>query len=285
MLAGACDALSTPRPLGPLLDVAAECDALAEALAGAVQPSEVFAVLRDELAEQPTVLVIEDLHWGDEATFDVLRLLSRRMDVPSIVVSTYRDDALAPRSPMRVLLGDLATSATVERLALEPLSAAAVGQLAAGYDVDPADLYARTGGNPFFVAQVLATGEAGVPATVRDAVLARTSGSRSRRSRSSRRSPSPCRAPSRGCSKPSSTTAAVTSTSASRPGSSQRTRDTVAFRHELARAAVDMRSHRRAGSRFIAASSRALTPRAPPRSTPRGSRTTPRPQATPTRFS
>ena len=176
VLAGACDALSTPRPLGPLLDVAAESNALAEVLAGAVQPSEVFAVLREELAEQPTVLVIEDLHWGDEATFDVLRLLSRRMDVPSIVVCTYRDDAIHRDHPMRVLLGDLATSLTVERLALEPLSAAAVGRLAAGYDVDPADLYSRTGGNAFFVTQVLAAGEAGVPATVRDTVLARTSG-------------------------------------------------------------------------------------------------------------
>ena len=115
-----------------------------------------FAALRDELAEQPTVLVIEDLHWGDEATFDVLRLLARRMDVPALVVATYRDDGLHRDHPMRVLLGDLATATAVERLALEPLSAAAVGQLAVGYEVDPADLYARTGGNPFFVAQVLA---------------------------------------------------------------------------------------------------------------------------------
>ncbi len=126
VLAGACDPLSTPRPLGPLLDVATECDALADVLGAAVQPSEVFAVLRDELAEQPTVLVIEDLHWGDEATFDVLRLLSRRMDVPSIVIGTYRDDALHRDHPMRVLLGDLATAATVERMELGPLSAAAV---------------------------------------------------------------------------------------------------------------------------------------------------------------
>ena len=152
VLAGACDALSTPRPLGPLLDVATECDALADVLGAAVQPSEVFAVLRDELAEQPTVLVVEDLHWGDEATFDVLRLLSRRMDVPSLVIGTYRDDGLHRDHPMRVLLGDLATAAAVDRLALEPLSAAAVGQLAVGYEVDPTDLYARTGGNPFFVA-------------------------------------------------------------------------------------------------------------------------------------
>jgi DNA-binding CsgD family transcriptional regulator len=174
VLVGACDALSTPRPLGPLLDVARECDALADALHVAVQPSEVFTVLRDELSEQPTVLVIEDLHWGDEATFDVLRLLARRMDMPALVVATYRDDGLHRDHPMRVLLGDLATAA-IGRVALEPLSPAAVAQLAAGHDVDAADLHARTAGNPFFVTQVLAAGGDGVPPTVRDAVLARTS--------------------------------------------------------------------------------------------------------------
>ncbi len=174
VLAGACDALSTPRPLGPLLDMAGECNGLAEALHVAAQPSEVFAVLRDELADQPTVLVIEDLHWGDEATFDVLRLLSRRMDVPALVIATYRDDGLHRDHPMRVLLGDLATAA-VGRLALEPLSPVAVAQLAVGHEIDPADLYARTAGNPFFVAQVLATGGSGVPPTVRDAILARAS--------------------------------------------------------------------------------------------------------------
>ena len=51
-----------------------------------------------------------------------------------------------------------------------------MAHLAIGHAIDPADLYARTGGNPFFVAQVLASGEAGVPPTVRDAVLARASG-------------------------------------------------------------------------------------------------------------
>ena len=167
-----------PRPArsGPLLDVAAECDALADAVRVGEQPAEVFAALRDELAEQPTVLLLEDLHWGDEATFDVLRLLARRMDVPALVVATYRDDGLDRDHPLRVLAGDLATASAVGRLSLGPLSPGAVAHLAVGHAIDPADLYARTGGNPFFVAQVLASGEAGVPPTVRDAVLARASG-------------------------------------------------------------------------------------------------------------
>jgi len=175
VLAGACDALSTPRPLGPLLDVASECDALVDAVRIGEQPADVFAALRDELAEQETVLVLEDLHWGDEATFDVLRLLTRRMDVPALVVATYRDDGLERDHPLRVLAGDLATASAVSRLSLGPLSSAAVAQLAIGHAIDPGALYERTGGNPFFVAQVLASGGAGVPQTVRDAVLARAS--------------------------------------------------------------------------------------------------------------
>ena len=110
-------------------------------------------MLRDELAEQPTVLVIEDLHWGDEATFDVLRLLCRRMDVPSLV-----DRAPIATTASTAITRCACSSATSRRRRpssgsrSEPLSAAAVGQLAVGYEVDPADLYARTGGNPFFVA-------------------------------------------------------------------------------------------------------------------------------------
>jgi len=175
VLAGACDALSTPRPLAPLLDVATECAALAGAMRIGAQPADVFEALRLELAEQPTVLVLEDVHWGDEATFDVLRLLARRMDVPALVVATYRDDGLDRNHPLRVLIGDLATANAVSRLSLGALSAAAVAQLSVGHAVDPRDLYERTGGNPFFVAQVLASGETGVPPTVRDAVLARAS--------------------------------------------------------------------------------------------------------------
>ena len=223
VLVGACDALSTPRPLGPLLDVARECEALAAALEVAAPPTDVFAILHDELAEQPTVLVLEDLHWGDEATFDVLRLLARRIDVPALVVATYRDDGLHRDHPLRVLAGDLATAAAVDRLALSPLSPDAVAQLAVGHAIDPDDLYARTGGNPFFVAQVLAAGGTGVPATVRDAVLARAASLPDRRSRCSRPSRSPCPAPSPGCSRPLPANASRTWTSASRRDSSSAT--------------------------------------------------------------
>ena len=177
ILPGACDALSTPRPLGPFLDVVEGGDGLGELVRGGTQPADVFGPLRAWLGEEPTVLVLEDLHWGDEATLDVLRLLTRRIeDVSALVVGTFRDDGLPRSHPMRILLGDLATTASVDRLALAPLSREAVRELAVGHDVDPEVLYRTTEGNPFFVTQVLASGAAGVPTTVRDAVLARTAG-------------------------------------------------------------------------------------------------------------
>jgi DNA-binding CsgD family transcriptional regulator/tetratricopeptide (TPR) repeat protein len=175
ILVGACDPLSTPRPLGPFLDVTEGDGELAELVRVGASPADVFGALRARLCEQPTVLVLEDLHWGDEATLDVLRLLTRRIeDVPALVVATFRDDGLPRAHPMQILLGDLATATAVDRLSLPPLSSDAVRELALGHDVDPDALYRTTAGNPFFVAQVLATGAAGVPATVRDAVLARS---------------------------------------------------------------------------------------------------------------
>lgn len=169
---GACDALSTPRPLGPFADLAD--GELAELVALGSPPADVFAALAEQLARGPSVVVLEDVHWADEATLDVVRLLARRIEViPSLVVLTYRDDGLGRAHPVRVLAGDLATTSGVDRLRVEPLSRAGVAQLALGHAVDPDDLFLRTGGNPFFVAQVLANGAGVVPATVRDAVLAR----------------------------------------------------------------------------------------------------------------
>jgi len=177
IVVGACDPLSTPRPLGPFLDVVEGNDELFELVHAGARPADVFGPVRAWLGEEPTVLVLEDLHWGDEATLDVLRLLTRRIeDVPLLVVGTFRDDGLARAHPMRILLGDLATAASVDRLVLAPLSRDAVRELAVGHDVDPEVLYRTTEGNPFFVTQVLASGATGVPATVRDAVLARSAG-------------------------------------------------------------------------------------------------------------
>jgi DNA-binding CsgD family transcriptional regulator len=176
VLAGACDALFTPRALGPFLDVAqATGGELEQLLAGGGRPHEVATALVRELRSgSPSILVVEDLHWADEATLDVLKLLGRRVEsVPALLLLTYRDDELDQGHPLRLLLGELPGGDEVVRLRLDRLSPAAVAELARSQGVDPAELYRKTEGNPFFVTEVLASGESLIPNTVRDAVLAR----------------------------------------------------------------------------------------------------------------
>ena len=176
VLWGGCDPLFTPRPLGPLLAVAdAAGGELAEVVERPVLPHEMAAALSRELqARAPTVFVLEDLHWADEATLDVLRLLVRRVEtVPGLIVASYRDDEFARTHPLRIVLGELAGNRAVQRLKLVGLSQGAVAQLAEPFSVDPGELYRKTGGNPFFVVEVLAAEADEIPGTVRDAIFAR----------------------------------------------------------------------------------------------------------------
>jgi DNA-binding CsgD family transcriptional regulator len=175
VLWGACDALFTPRPLGPLLDIAQDAGReLAGLLEGDARPHDVAtALLREVGAGKPAIVVLEDVHWADEATLDVIRLATRRLAGGVLIICTHRDDELESTHPLRVVIGELATAGDVERLTLEPLSPAAIATLAAPAGVDTHELYRRTGGNPFFVTEVLAAGREGIPDTVRDAVLAR----------------------------------------------------------------------------------------------------------------
>jgi DNA-binding CsgD family transcriptional regulator/tetratricopeptide (TPR) repeat protein len=176
VLSGACDALFTPRPLGPFIDVAQITGGeLERVVDSGAPPHEVAAALMRELRKRsPTTVVLEDVHWADEATLDLLRLLGSRVStLPALLIATYRDDALDRAHPLRVVLGELATSDAVDRLKVEPLSPAAVARLAAPRGVDPDELFSTTAGNPFFVIEALAAGQDEIPHTVRDAVLAR----------------------------------------------------------------------------------------------------------------
>ena len=141
---------------------------------GEAKPYEVATALMHELGRRAsTVLVLEDVHWADEATLDVIRLLGRKVEgVPALVLVSYRDE-LDRVHPLRVLTGELSTGPVVRRLRVDPLSPDAVARLAAPHGVDAEVLYRRTGGNPFFVTEVLAAADAEIPNTVRDAVLAR----------------------------------------------------------------------------------------------------------------
>jgi DNA-binding CsgD family transcriptional regulator len=176
ILWGGCDPLFTPRPLGPLVSIADETGGeLAQVMENGRRPHEMATALSHELrAHAPTVFVVEDVHWADEATLDVLRLLARRVEtVPGLILVSYRDDELARDDPLRIVVGELVRSEAVQRLKLVALSPAAVAQLAEPSGVDPDELYRKTGGNPFFVLEALAAGADAVPDTVRDAVFAR----------------------------------------------------------------------------------------------------------------
>jgi DNA-binding CsgD family transcriptional regulator/tetratricopeptide (TPR) repeat protein len=169
VLSGACDPLITPRPLGPFLEIGERFE---RPLVGTSAHEVAGALL--ELARQPLVLVVEDVHWADEATLDVVRLLGRRVAATSgLVIVTYRDDELARDHSLRICLGDLATTEGIDRLHVEPLTVNGVRELAAGRDIDAVELFELTSGNPFYVTEVLAAGDGVVPATVRDIVLAR----------------------------------------------------------------------------------------------------------------
>ncbi|HXV33193.1 MAG TPA: AAA family ATPase, partial [Gaiellaceae bacterium] len=174
VLVGACDDLSIPSPLGPFHDIAALLSPqLEEALSGGAAPHEIHRLLVAELRKAPpaTVLVLEDIHWADEATLDVVTVLARRIgSLPLLLVLTCRDGEARPDHPVHAAVS--ATRPDVF-LGLEPLSERAVAALAgAGADA----VYAATAGNPFYVTELLAARTADeIPPSVANAVVGRAS--------------------------------------------------------------------------------------------------------------
>ncbi len=177
VLQGFCEPLLAPRPLGPFLDLADSVGGeLIEVVGSGVKPHAVATALLRELADHggASLVVLEDLQWADEATLDVLRLTARRLaEVPVLLAVTYRNDELGPWHPLRALIGELGARQTLARISLAPLSLEAVAALSAPLAADAGAVYARTGGNPFFVTELLAGGGDQLPETVSDAVLAR----------------------------------------------------------------------------------------------------------------
>jgi hypothetical protein len=140
-----------PRPLGPVHDIAQQAGAaLLGRLEAGAPPRVIFSAVLEELRHRPPVIaVLEDLHWADAATLDLIKFLGRRIrEVPALVVLTYRDDELGPDHPLRIVLGDLATSPAARRIPLSALSIAGMRTLAAGRPLDAAALHRQTGGNP-----------------------------------------------------------------------------------------------------------------------------------------
>jgi predicted ATPase/DNA-binding CsgD family transcriptional regulator len=180
LLWGACDALFTPRPLGPIYDIAPQAGPPLPAQLN--EGSDWLTIARTFLANlehRTAVVVIEDVHWADEATLDLLKFLGRRIgQTNSLLILTFRNDELHAQHPLQILLGDLATTGLLRRIPLYGLSVDAVNTLSGDKGIDATSLHRQTNGNPFFVTEVLAGEVASgvdsdIPATVRDAVLAR----------------------------------------------------------------------------------------------------------------
>ena len=178
VLWGACDALFSPQPLGPFIEISIQSNSnlfrLIQSGADRLSFSTEFFVFLQK-SPTPTIIVLEDLHWADEATLDVVKFLGRRIQhTKTFLILTYRDDELSNNHPLRFLLGDFPANLTM-RITLPRLSPGAVDRLARQAERFLEGLYHATGGNPFFVTEIIASHAEGIPPSVRDAVLARFS--------------------------------------------------------------------------------------------------------------
>jgi DNA-binding CsgD family transcriptional regulator/tetratricopeptide (TPR) repeat protein len=168
VVAGVCDGVATPRPLGPVIEIAAQL-----AVDAAQARDDLFAAILAALRQQSTILLVEDLHWADEATADFLLHVGRRLDrVPAMVIGTYRDDEIRSNAALTRLIGELARLGVARRVPVCSLTESGVASMVAGSGLDAAEVFRQTSGNPFFVTECVAAGSI-TPGTVRDVVLAR----------------------------------------------------------------------------------------------------------------
>lgn len=169
VLWGACDDLLAPRPLGPVWDMSFDEPALSEAVASRDHDSvfEVFMELFTR-ALRPTVAVFEDVHWADGATLDLLTSLGRRIDrTNTVMVLTFRE-WLPAGHPLGVVLGDLPQT-LVENEELGPLSHDAVLALSDGTGRGDR-IWDLSSGNPFYVSELLASTQDEIPVSVTDVI-------------------------------------------------------------------------------------------------------------------
>jgi DNA-binding CsgD family transcriptional regulator len=171
---GACDALFTPRPLAPLYDIMWQVNSDLWTNSRVIEGrSELFASIVRELSNQnkKTIIVFEDLHWADEATLDFIKFFARRIvQLQCFFIVTYRDDEIHSRHPLKNVLGQLPSDSST-RLKLTPLSRQVVEEMAAKKGYNGEDVYSISGGNPFYVNEILASYSAGVPDNIKDSIL------------------------------------------------------------------------------------------------------------------
>lgn len=171
---GACDDLLIPQPLGPFWDMARAESSLKEPLDNGDRP-RVLELVLDLLSRslRPTIAVIEDTHWADEATLDAIKFLGRRIARSNgLLVLTYRDGEVDYDHPLRGVIGDLPAQSVV-RIQLGGLSLSAVASIVAESELDPDEVMAATNGNPFLVTEMASVEGGAVPSSLQDSVTAR----------------------------------------------------------------------------------------------------------------
>ena len=179
ILWGACEPLTTTQPLLPLHDwglhdLSLHAPGPDPADNPAVGRHDVFVDTLERLSAEPTIAVVEDVHWADDGTLDLLVFLSRRITgSATTLVVTARDDDATRSARVAAVLHHLCAQSATRRLVVPPLSADEVAALAEGSGLDAARIHDVTGGNAFFAAELVAAPGTGVPESVRDAIAAR----------------------------------------------------------------------------------------------------------------
>lgn len=171
ILRSACEPIGIPTAFAPLYDL---IDALPQDLREDIQTgagrSAVNVGLLDFLKNDRIVMVVEDIHWADEATLGLVRYVGRRLEATnSCLVLTYRSEDLDLSPQLRLVVADLGPKAT--RVDLPALTPAGVAELAEGVDVDPDMIYRTSLGNPFFVEELVLNPSSSLPPNVQNAVL------------------------------------------------------------------------------------------------------------------
>jgi len=171
---GFCDDLQTPQPFGPFWDMARDEPTLRRALKESDRQA-VLETLVDLLSFslRPSVMVIEDTQWSDEATLDAIKYVGRRTArANGLLLLTYRVGEVDVDHPLRTVIGDL-PSESVTRIELGGLSRSAVSEIIRGTDLEADRVLELTHGNPFLVTEMASTESGDVPGSVRDSVMAR----------------------------------------------------------------------------------------------------------------